>query len=615
MPINYKRWDDIGDSSDEEPLAAQPASRQLPQTVHQRPPPPEPLPRPLPPPSAPPPEPVRPVDPELGRAAVCSTMKDVEGRIVSWVRWHVHLGFEKLFLFFDDAAEHRSMSLAVAAGGDRVVLLPRNSASLLDGLSRVPSWAAMGPKADADVQIRQLLNAQYAMVLTKRAGLTWLLHIDSDELFLPAPRPLASSPRAAAPPERGHAGSATAHFAALAAGGCEFFSYHNLEGVPEKLPRRSHAQADEAAAGRGLDTDPFTEITLFKQTHALIPHTQSAEAAVESWRKRNDARKFFLYYENGKAAVRVDTDGLWVPISVHACLPRIPNLGHPAAPSTWDSQRLLDRGWTNDGRNEGMRVDTTERSVVLHFPVWDHVALWRKYAMHGSFTDKLVSGLAHKGGLEWGPCFHVQCRDAYLECREEADGGLGSMTKLFTEAACLMSESEAIRQIACGVLVRLPDASIALLSSATEPPTAADVDVAPPSGAAAFGREEARVGCAQQPQQVPSSGHGHANGAGPTGHAPAPPPARAFTYTPRAAAPPDWTAAQQVETRAYNYACTCMPAHPRAPNATQVKMRETFQVSETSVERRDWRGPKPYRSRLSDSQREALRMMRGAASI
>ncbi len=58
-----------------------------------------------------------------------------------------------------------------------------------------------------------------------------------------------------------------------------------------------------------------------------------------------------------------------------------------------------------------------------------------------------------------------------------------------------------------------------------------------------------------------------------------------------------------------------MPAHPLHLNATQVKMRETFQVSETSVERRDWRGPKPYRSRLSDSQREALRMMRGAASI
>ena len=78
MPINYKRRDELVDSDEEEPA---PAPKQQQQPA---------------PPVAPPPMPTllwAAASPSLGRAAVCSTMKDVRHRIESWVRWHLHIGF------------------------------------------------------------------------------------------------------------------------------------------------------------------------------------------------------------------------------------------------------------------------------------------------------------------------------------------------------------------------------------------------------------------------------------------------------------------------------------------------------------------------------------------
>jgi hypothetical protein len=116
-------------------------------------------------------------------------MKDVRGRIDSWVRWHLWLGFSRLYIFFDDSTETTSIEAAKAAAepwGERaVVALLRGSEALRAAWARQPSWASMGMNADRDVQVRQLLNAQLAMELARADGLTWLLHLDSDELFLP----------------------------------------------------------------------------------------------------------------------------------------------------------------------------------------------------------------------------------------------------------------------------------------------------------------------------------------------------------------------------------------------------------------------------------------------
>ena len=338
-----------------------------------------------------------PADPN-GRAAVCSTMKDVRGRIDSWVRWHLWLGFSRLYIFFDDSTETASIEAAKAAAepwGERaVVALLRGSEALRAAWARQPSWASMGMNANRDVQVRQLLNAQLAMELARADGLTWLLHLDSDELFLPRNdvQHGARWARSEAEEPRCEPGAVVAHFAALAAAGCECFLYHNYEGVPTHvdepraataatsaptLPGNGAARIDAVVGTRDGTSDPFVSLEVFKQCEARVEWRSVPETAraLEQWRARSHAGKLFLYYENGKCACRVDTDGNWVPVNVHLCLPRL-------RCGKWDAQRMQLRGWTNDVRNAGMRHHVHEASAVLHFPVWEPEAFWRKCAFH-----------------------------------------------------------------------------------------------------------------------------------------------------------------------------------------------------------------------------------------
>ena len=89
--------------------------------------------------------------------------------------------------------------------------------------------------------------------------------------------------------------------------------------------------------------------------------------------------------EHGKAAVRCDTDGSYVPPTVHLFLPRKPNS------LEWDADRLKARGFTNDDRNTGLfSFDGSVRAAVLHYAIWDPHALWAKYALHGDFPDAIV---------------------------------------------------------------------------------------------------------------------------------------------------------------------------------------------------------------------------------
>jgi hypothetical protein len=228
-----------------------------------------------------------PADPS-GRAAVCSTMKDVRGRIDSWVRWHLWLGFSRLYIFFDDSTETTSIEAAKAAAepwGERaVVALLRGSEALRAAWARQPSWASMGMNADRDVQVRQLLNAQLAMELARADGLTWLLHLDSDELFLPRNdvQHGARSARSEAEEPRCEPGAVVAHFGALAAAGCECFLYHNYEGVPTHVdePRAATAEmpllgnaaarTDAVVGTRDGTSDPFVSLEVFKQCEARV---------------------------------------------------------------------------------------------------------------------------------------------------------------------------------------------------------------------------------------------------------------------------------------------------------------------------------------------------------
>lgn len=147
--------------------------------------------------------------------------------VLSWVRWHLLVGFSHLFLFFDlpatelteptdaarddpaaAAAEVAAASVAAAAlpprtglpnhGAARAVAreFPPSAVTTMAGRApalmawqaqHCPSWRALGAYAPGEVPARQCLNAEVAAALCPAQACAWLLHLDVDELFFTGP--------------------------------------------------------------------------------------------------------------------------------------------------------------------------------------------------------------------------------------------------------------------------------------------------------------------------------------------------------------------------------------------------------------------------------------------
>lgn len=230
-------------------------------------------------------------------------MKDVKERIVSWVKWHVWIGFERLYLVFDDADESDSMALAREAGGTAVQIIPNNE-HLRTSWALQPSWEGHKALVDSEVQVRQGLNVQYAMTLARREGIVWLLNIDSDELFLPEVCAAAQVGSTRITPMATDAGTMRGAvrpvFESLSASGVETFLFINHEIVPEHVPDLDPARAANSKA-RG---DPFTLLSLFKLSSELVPQTAETRTLVDGWKTKqslpSSSESHFLYYWHGK---------------------------------------------------------------------------------------------------------------------------------------------------------------------------------------------------------------------------------------------------------------------------------------------------------------------------
>jgi hypothetical protein len=208
---------------------------------------------------------------------------------------------------------------------------------------------------------------------------------------------------------------------------------------------------------------------------------------------------------------------------------------------------------------------------VLHFAVWDPGALWRKYVLHGDFSNALLSGATQKGGLQWGACFHTECRDVFLSSRDGEDGGYQAMLDLFRRAIICDDSSKVDAQISCGVLARLSHAKSFLrahppppaLGSRLHPPVSGEI---PPRARKEYTPPPERTDGTPPPTRATTTPRG-APAALARG---AQPPVRATSTLDAAAAlaRPVWTAGQQ---------CRILPWQTDA---------------DCAVERADWRGPR-----------------------
>ena len=101
-------------------------------------------------------------------------------------------------------------------------------------------WRALEPFLH-QVPARQELNAETALGLARARGMRWLLHLDADELFLPA---AAGSLRGTGECARSFSveNAARTHFQALDDAGVGLVTYKNREGV---AGRRKFFQVEE----------------------------------------------------------------------------------------------------------------------------------------------------------------------------------------------------------------------------------------------------------------------------------------------------------------------------------------------------------------------------------
>jgi hypothetical protein len=210
-------------------------------------------------------------------AAIVTTLRDSAAVIASFVAYHRAIGFDHLFLFFDDPADP---ALAWAQAQPHVTAIARDGA-LREAWSKLTRYGENAAHVEREVMARQVLNVEHAMNLARAKGLKWLLHIDADELFY-AP-----------------GGDAAAHFAWLDGTAIETVSYANYEAVPE---------TEETG-------DFFRTVTLFKKPKLLrAPPSAEAKALIAGTGQL--APNFFHFYDNGKSAVRLAAAGM-LPKGVH----------------------------------------------------------------------------------------------------------------------------------------------------------------------------------------------------------------------------------------------------------------------------------------------------------
>ena len=277
-------------------------------------------------------------DTSVVRVAMVATVKGVAPTTMrAWCSYHRSVGFAQLFLYFDGGkCECEGSGVSDIAG---VLARPVDDDLRAEWrqLAGASDWL---PTSESEVQARQALNALHALRESGRLGCTWLLHCDADELFYPGPG----------------VSDVREHFALLDERGAECFTYANLEAVPEAV-----CSCDDASE----PGHPFRHVTLFKQNPSRLPTTPAALAALDFWQARaeprdrsvgpstielaedvetanadigavvggmasrdvagddecasDERRTLFLYYSNGKSAVRVRERAQ--VLSVHEWIP------------------------------------------------------------------------------------------------------------------------------------------------------------------------------------------------------------------------------------------------------------------------------------------------------
>lgn len=337
--------------------------------------------------------------PAPGSALVVSTVSFLNapggcGRsLESFIRYHLLKGIARIMIVIDDPRDEVAASAVKKFPAALVITRVRGEELLEEQRTQCASFPDLEPVFE-EVSARQMLDAELAMALAPSLGCSWVLCLDSDELFFTAEE------------------SVVPHFEALAEAGVDQMTYLNHEGVPE---------VEETA-------DYFATTTLFRRHHFAVPLSAGAREGLHFWMNRSRRRQYLLFYDNGKSACRSGINGA-KPQSQH--LWRLPD-GSRSCTALADPRRLDVEGYRD-----------CNDPCILHFPVCGVSWLHAKYRTLGAFSDSWLGGK-----VKLPASFHSDAREACA-------AGRGELDELFRREVLLDDVGEIERQLACGTCLRI----------------------------------------------------------------------------------------------------------------------------------------------------------------
>ncbi len=111
------------------------------------------------------------------KVGISTTVKNPH-QLKDWINYHLNIGFNKLYIVFDD--ENESIPLI----DDPRVTIFKNDLTWKDEISQLPNMDQF-INDTKEVMSRQITNFTNVRNYAKKEDITWLLHIDGDELFYP----------------------------------------------------------------------------------------------------------------------------------------------------------------------------------------------------------------------------------------------------------------------------------------------------------------------------------------------------------------------------------------------------------------------------------------------
>jgi len=275
------------------------------------------------------------------RFAIVTTTRRPGRKIQSFVDYHRAIGFERIYLYFDDPFDP---DIELVNGVSHVLATPCDI-ELRRQWEQTPLYAANAPFLSTEVMARQILNACHALRRAREDGIDWLFHFDDDELFYPTDSSLDEL------------------FDEVESDGAQAVHFLNMEAVIEQPDIQ----------------DPFRETIFFKQNPALVSNEQHDILTKVMTEQQLTAHSFFTAYVNGKSAV--STKSQLLPDGVHGFA--APALHDPA-----ERRRTV--------------VDCFGPCFVLHYPNASFRSFIQKYRFLGQFpdyfwgTDPIPKGAFHR---------------------------------------------------------------------------------------------------------------------------------------------------------------------------------------------------------------------------